>query len=95
MPPELLRQIKHIPLSIAARRSGKTLRRPRIQAARNGHLIAAPLWRDMQADDFGVSNQLRKIARLKEQFWLRMHRVKRLLRQRVANFAAATRQRRQ
>src|SRR6185369_10161859 len=33
------------------------LRRPCIKAARNRLLAAAPLWRDVQADDLGIGDQ--------------------------------------
>src|SRR4051794_18602373 len=73
----------------SGRQSTKPLRRPRIEAARDRHIIAAVFRRNVEADDFGVGDQVRKIRRLEKQFRFGVHRVERLLRQRALDLTTA------
>ena len=73
--------------------SAKLLRRPRIQAARNGLVAAATLWRDVQSNGLRIGEQRRKIRWLEEPVRLGMDRIEGLLRQSVVQLARAARQR--
>src|SRR5579863_173791 len=65
------------------------LRRPGVQAAWHRLLVAPALWRDVKSDNAGIADQRRKIPRLEEKFWLGVHGIERVFRQRVAQFVEA------
>jgi hypothetical protein len=66
------------------------LRLAEVEAAGHRRLIAAALWRDVQADHIGIGDQSGKVRRLEKELWFCVHGVKRLLRQRMRDLAAAS-----
>src|ERR1700730_8649073 len=84
-----------VPAFAGTTRSTESFRRPRIQTTRNRRLIAPALRRNVQPDDVGIADQFRKIRPLKKPLRVCMNRIKRFLRQRVAQFAGAAGKRRE